>query len=270
MSNPAQEETQTETKSVNNSRHYPRWLEPVSVVIFWAGLGATLYVCFLPSIWHFFTAALVLTYHVLWIQKKKFSVLPRSFLALTVDCSAYKILYENFVVTPKKRTGLYNWMWCAHLFLLITYVVGHSVFTHQNTEISIEDMQTFHGRYESLQRLGSRNLCGDYIITFRQDDGCEISFYTSLPGQIENSKELFALWGMQGKLAECRKYLRLKQVIGTKYQSLYNPERVKKTHKVMLRIFFTCLSISICLYLGFFIIAQLTKPKASLSQNDTE
>lgn len=274
MNSAAQEEKQTETKSANNSQKYPRWLEPASVVIFWTGVGATLYVCFLPSIWHFFTAALVLTYHVLWIQKKRFSVLPRRFLALIVASSAYKILYDNFVVTPKKGTGLYNWLCCAHLFFCLTYVTGSLLFACRKSEISIDDMQVFHGSYESTQLLSSRNHCGNYLLTFRQDDGHSVSFFTYKFGEllkpIQNPKELFTIYGMQSEFAECRKFLTLGQIVGTEYQSLYNPDNVEKRKKLAMHIFYVCLCITFCLYSGVFIVSQLTKPKALLPQKNTE
>lgn len=270
MNNAAQEKNQTEAQSMNNSQRYQRWLEPASVVIFWSGVGYALYVWILLSIWHIVLTLLMLAYHVLWIQKKKISVLPRRFVDWIVACSAYKILHENFVIMPKKGSGLYNWLCCGHFFLIISYCLGYSNFRQQDTGITINDMQSFHGRYERLQQLGNRNLCGRYIITFRQEDGCEISFYASRPGEIIQSKELFSLCGLQNKPQECRDYLELKQVIGEKYQLLYNQERVKRRDIVAWRIFFSGLTISACLYAGVFIVAQLAKPKASLPQNDTK
>lgn len=234
----------------------------ISVAIFWVGAGHIAYLWVLPSLFHVFFAILIMLYYFLWIQKKNFSVFPKRFTSRVANAKIYKKLYEFFIIIPKKEKKMSTILYSATISLLIAYAFGYPFFL-KKPKVDLKDMQKFYGRYEDISILGNRNYCGRYIITFSQDNGSAINFYATLDRgiieSIKSSNEFFTLWAMKSKMAECRSYLKLKQVIGSQVKYKYNPHRHKLANNFRRRFLLLFSALSAFLY----IYAYLTSRRLS-------
>ncbi|MDR3629927.1 MAG: hypothetical protein P4L42_06280 [Desulfocapsaceae bacterium] len=171
------------------------------------------------------------------IKKNKLALFPyqRQFK----KCVHATLFYDMLI---RKVNGNKSLLVCRH-YGLFSLVIGLFViaFLYTSPVLNLDDMFFMRGTYESYLTLNQKNTCGQVLLTFRQEDGTLVNLWDVIaPKELEKTKgDLLSIWGepkTRSVFAECRKYPSVAQIIGNRYQRLYERKRVKKTHRVFLNI----------------------------------
>jgi hypothetical protein len=125
----------------------------------------------------------------------------------------------------------------------------------------IDDMKMIQGVFHDKYPTSKRDRCADYILTFRQDDGSLVNFYSynrnkALLEALENGRkndDIFTIWATpeDKPMPRCIKYLYIRQLKGKTYEMLYDKDDTKKRNKSAIK-FFMITGIIVCCISGMF------------------
>jgi len=213
-----------------------------AVIFFWSLLLGFLYVTFFVSIAGFCILPLVAMFKSWWIDKHGVAVLPKSITTWWSGTCVYDIFIRR--VQGNKKLFAYRtialWLFGFSLFFVLLPI------THPIIDLS--DMMVAKGRFESFHKLGRRNPCGHSVLTFRQEDGKLVRFYSverEADAKIlkQNKGELYTLWVQPNTInmfADCRTYADIMQIQGKGYVRLYDKKWAEKVNR-------QCINLSIFL-----------------------
>lgn len=138
----------------------------------------------------------------------------------------YRRIQGNLNLKQCRTLGFY--LFFLGLLLLVI------IFT--DPIIEIDKMVVVQGAYDSKKKLGRKNYCGNWILSFRKQDGSLTHYYApSLDSTLlalERTKgEVHTIWEESNKLSpipECRKYPSIAQIHGIGIRYHYDKARRKK------------------------------------------